>query len=129
MKYLVKVLLALLVGSFFISAAPKFGSAFFSGMLTGMVIDCQEAENDPHLQGVKVTIRNEDTNTVVGIVQTGANGEYTIGFLPPGKYSVTVEFLGYESQTSYFTMPEPSPPPEANLVILDFCLEPSVVEI
>jgi hypothetical protein len=59
--------------------------------LTGRVLDSSGAA----VANVPVLVKNVDTNQVTRAL-TEAGGKYTAPFLPPGKYSVTVEAPGFK---------------------------------
>ena len=65
-----------------------------TGEITGRVVDDSEGA----LPGVTVTATNADTG-LSRIAVTGAEGEYTLGLLPPGTYSLTAELSGFRTAT------------------------------
>jgi len=76
-----------------------FGAIFVLGVahaqeFTGRVTDPTGAI----LPRARVTITNLDTNVTVFSVTT-ASGDYTVPYLKPGHYSVTVSSAGFETQT------------------------------
>ena len=69
------------------------GSAFaqeFRATVRGEIVDA----NQGALPGATVTLRNTDTNEV-GRATTNASGAYTVPFLRPGRYEMTVEVPGF----------------------------------
>lgn len=62
----------------------------FRATLTGQVLD----PNGAAVAGATVTVKNLQTNEQT-TVTTGEDGNYTIPFLMPAKYSVTVEASGF----------------------------------
>ena len=87
------------------------GSAFaqeFRATVRGEIVDA----NQGALPGATVTLRNTDTNEV-GRATTNASGAYTVPFLRPGRYEMTVEVPGFGSTSapewcSRSTRPRPS---------------------
>ena len=66
----------------------------FRATVKGQVLDSSQAA----LPGATVTVRNQETNEVATAV-TNNDGNYTIPFLRPGLYSVTVEMSGFQKYT------------------------------
>jgi hypothetical protein len=71
------------------AAAPAFAQEF-RATVRGEVVDA----NQGALPGATVTLRNTDTNEV-GRAATNASGGYTLPFLRPGPYEMTVELPGF----------------------------------
>jgi hypothetical protein len=63
----------------------------FRGTITGRISDAQGGR----LPGATVTATNVATN-VGSTTTTGAEGQYTISYLTPGMYSVSVEMSGFK---------------------------------
>src|SRR3954465_10603747 len=63
----------------------------FRATVKGQVVDSSKAS----LPGATVTIRNQDTNEVA-TATTNTEGNYTIPFLRPGTYTLTVEMSGFQ---------------------------------
>jgi hypothetical protein len=63
----------------------------FRATVRGQVVDTSQAA----LPGVTVTLRNTDTNEVA-TATTNAEGAYTVPFLRPGPYEMTVELPGFQ---------------------------------
>jgi len=63
----------------------------FRATVKGQVVDSSQAA----LPGATVTVRNQETNEVATAV-TNNDGNYTIPFLRPGLYTVTVEMSGFQ---------------------------------
>src|SRR3954471_8716547 len=63
----------------------------FRATVKGQVVDSSQAS----LPGATVTIRNQETNEVA-TATTNNDGNYTIPFLRPGVYTVTVEMSGFQ---------------------------------
>jgi len=73
------------------------GSAFaqeFRATIKGTVVDTSQAA----LPGATVTVQNQDTNEVASAT-TNNEGAYTIPFLRPGTYTLTVELAGFQKNT------------------------------
>jgi hypothetical protein len=66
----------------------------FRATIRGQVADTSDAA----LPGATVTVTNQDTNEVATAV-TNAEGAYTIPFLRPGTYTLTVEMSGFQKST------------------------------
>src|SRR5262249_7385772 len=80
--------LALLVGWAVPSAAPVSNP-----VITGIVTDAQGGM----LPGVTVTLMNTESGVVRTIV-TEENGRYSLGGIPPGRYSLKAELPGFATQ-------------------------------
>ena len=63
----------------------------FRATVKGQVVDSSQGT----LPGATVTIRNQETNEVATAV-TNNDGNYTIPFLRPGLYTLTVEMSGFQ---------------------------------
>src|SRR6476659_2056911 len=63
----------------------------FRATVKGQVVDSSKAS----LPGATVTVRNQDTNEVA-TATTNTDGNYTIPFLRPGTYTLTVEMSGFQ---------------------------------
>ena len=63
-----------------------------TGILSGDVIDDKGAG----LPGANIRIAGDALSNPTGMV-TDAQGTYTVSLLPPGRYEVTVSFVGYET--------------------------------
>jgi hypothetical protein len=66
----------------------------FRATVKGQIVDSSKAS----LPGATVTVRNQDTNEVA-TATTNAEGNYTVPFLRPGTYTVTVEMSGFQKYT------------------------------
>ena len=66
----------------------------FRATVRGQVADTSKAA----LPGATVTVQNQDTNEVA-TATTNNEGAYTIPFLRPGTYTVTVEMSGFQKHT------------------------------
>ena len=62
----------------------------FRATLTGQVSD----QTGASIPGAKVTVKNRQTNEET-TANTGEDGNYTIAFLQPGQYTMTVEAQGF----------------------------------
>ena len=67
-----------------------FGQSASTGALTGTVKDASDAV----VPNVTVTVTNISTGQARTTI-TSASGTYTVGFLPPGNYSVKFEAMGF----------------------------------
>ena len=75
--------------------AAASGTAFAQN---AQVIGTLKDSSGGVLPGVTVTARNEET----GLTRTAvseANGEYRLPALPPGRYAVAAELLGFTGET------------------------------
>ncbi len=66
----------------------------FRATIRGQVLDTSKAA----VPGATVTMTNTDTNEVA-TTTSNAEGNYTIPFLRPGPYTLTVELSGFQTQT------------------------------
>ncbi|HEX8249543.1 MAG TPA: carboxypeptidase-like regulatory domain-containing protein, partial [Pyrinomonadaceae bacterium] len=85
-----KVLVGMLV-IFLFSFVTIFGQEF-RGTITGTVTDPQGAV----VPGAAVTVKNLETN-VVNNVTANDEGSYTVPFLLPGRYSVSITAAGFKT--------------------------------
>ena len=84
------------------------------GSITGRVVDSSGGV----LVGATVTAVNDDTNSTQA-VPTSGNGAYTVLYLVPGPYTVTVEQAGFRTTRRNVTVRV------ADRVVVDFTLEPA----
>jgi hypothetical protein len=66
----------------------------FRATVRGRVVDSSQAA----LPGATVNVVNQQTNEVA-TATTNQDGAYTIPFLRPGRYTLTVEMSGFEKYT------------------------------
>src|SRR3954470_1787072 len=66
----------------------------FRATVKGQVVDSSQAA----LPGATITVRNQETGEV-GTATSNSEGNYTVPFLRPGVYSVTVEMEGFQKYT------------------------------
>jgi hypothetical protein len=66
----------------------------FRATVRGQVVDSSKAA----MPGATVTVQNQDTNEVA-TTTTNQEGSYTLPFLRPGTYTLTVEMSGFNKQT------------------------------
>jgi len=78
---------ALLAGTF----ATTLSAQEFRATVKGQVVDPSHAS----VPGVTVTLQNQDTNEIVSAV-TNSDGAYTIPFLRPGLYTLSVDLTGFQ---------------------------------
>jgi Carboxypeptidase regulatory-like domain len=77
-----------------LSAPVLMGQSATTGAITGTVVDSSNAV----IPNVKITV----TSTATGQARTAtssSSGTYTVGFLPPGTYSVEFEAAGFGTAT------------------------------
>src|SRR5690349_16747235 len=86
--FVVRLLIA-----FAIFCASSFAQEF-RATLSGRVSDASGAG----VPNAKVTVHNVSTNEDF-TAQTGEDGNYTVPFLIPGRYTVTAEAAGFKRQT------------------------------
>ena len=67
------------------------GAQEFRATLTGRVVD----PGDAHIGGASVVVTNTGANTATS-TKTDSQGNYTVPFLTPGTYSVSVEATGFK---------------------------------
>ncbi len=84
------------------------------GSITGRVVDSSGGA----LPGATVTAVNDDTNATQA-VPTSGNGTYTIVYLVPGPYTLTVEQGGFGTRRQNVVVRV------ADRVVVDFTLEPA----
>ena len=77
----------------FVSVSPAFGQGG-RGTINGTVQDPSEAL----VPGAQITVKNVLTGAVTTLTTT-SDGHYTVPFLPPGKYEVSVAKQGFNTQT------------------------------
>ncbi len=69
-----------------------------TGSFRGVVVDSSGSA----LPGVEVTIRDRETNEVVALTVTAADGSFQFPSRDPGTYSVTAELEGFSNQVKEF---------------------------
>jgi hypothetical protein len=77
-----------------LALASSLGAQEFRATVKGQVVDSSQAA----LPGATVTVRNQETGEVA-TATTNNEGNYTVPFLRPGLYSVTVEMSGFQTYT------------------------------
>ncbi len=82
----------LLIAVFMLSAFVNVFGQEFRGTITGSVTD----PNGAVIAGATVTVKNTGTN-VTNTVVTNDEGQYTVPFLLPGKYSVSAVGSGFKT--------------------------------
>jgi hypothetical protein len=80
-----------LVGFLLLSSVLLFSQGGATGTILGTVLDNSGAV----VSGATVTVTNVGTG-VVNHTRTGTSGDYTVPFLQPGTYKVTVEAQGFQ---------------------------------
>lgn len=90
----VAVLFLLVPGMVFLLASPRnlAAQSLISGDIAGTVTD----QSGAAIPGASVTVKNTDTG-LTKAVKTGGAGDYHIGLLQPGPYTVTVAAAGFQS--------------------------------
>ena len=86
----------LLSTALLLAMAGSTAAQEFRATVKGTVVDSSQAT----LPGATVTVRNQETGEVA-TATTNQQGNYTVPFLRPGLYSVTVEMSGNRA-----TLPE-----------------------
>src|SRR5688500_13841883 len=89
MKSYVCLIAALMLATANMAAAQEFRAT-----VRGQVLDSSKGA----LPGATVSMTNTDTNEVA-TATTNAEGNYTIPFLRPGSYTLTVELSGFQKHT------------------------------
>ena len=84
----------LLAAVFACSAAVSLSAQEFRATVKGQVTDPSRAA----VPGATVNVQNQETNEIATAV-TNAEGSYTIPFLRPGRYTLTVELSGFQKYT------------------------------
>src|SRR3954462_7072252 len=80
-----------LVGFLLLSSVLLFSQGGATGTILGTVLDNSGAV----VSGATVTVTNVGTG-VINHTKTGTSGDYTVPFLQPGTYRVTVEAQGFQ---------------------------------
>jgi hypothetical protein len=75
-------------------AASSLTAQEFRATVKGQVVDGSKAA----VPGATVNVQNKDTNEIASAV-TNTEGNYTIPFLRPGPYTLTVELSGFQKYT------------------------------
>src|SRR3954471_9329854 len=84
----------LLGAALLLAAAAGVTAQEFRATVKGQVVDSSQAA----LPGATVSVHNQQTNEVA-TATTNAEGNYTIPFLKPGIYTLTVEMSGFQTHT------------------------------
>src|SRR5688572_25424600 len=84
----------LLCAALLLAPAGSASAQEFRATIKGTVADSSQAA----LPGATVNVQNQDTNEVASAT-TNNEGAYTIPFLRPGLYSLSVEMSGFQKQT------------------------------
>src|SRR5262245_39680219 len=74
-----------------VTTASTVSAQEFRATVKGQVLDTSQAA----LPGATVSVQNAETNEIATAV-TNAQGSYTIPFLRPGAYTLTVEMSGFQ---------------------------------
>ena len=90
----IRVFHGLLCAALLLAVTGALHAQEFRATVKGQVTDASQAA----LPGATVTIRNQETNEVA-TATTNAEGNYTIPFLRPGLYTLTVELSGFQKHT------------------------------
>src|SRR6185503_15883173 len=83
-----------LVGAALILTVTGVAAQEFRATVKGQVVDASQAA----LPGASVAVRNQETNEVATAVTNG-EGNYTIPFLKPGVYTLSIEMSGFQKYT------------------------------
>jgi hypothetical protein len=81
----------LLTATLLLTTAVGAGAQEFRATVRGQVVDASQGA----LPGATVTVQNTETNEVA-TATTNEQGSYTIPFLRPGLYAMTVEMPGFQ---------------------------------
>jgi hypothetical protein len=84
----------LFAAALLLAMAGSVGAQEFRATVRGQVVDSSQAA----LPGATVTVRNQETGEVATATSNN-QGEYSVPFLRPGLYSVTVEMSGFQTYT------------------------------
>src|SRR5215468_4101703 len=82
---------SLLAVLFCAAFAPTLSAQEFRATVKGQVVDPSHAA----VPGATVAVQNQDTNEIASAV-TNSEGAYTIPFLRPGLYTLTVDLSGFQ---------------------------------
>src|SRR5678815_3772677 len=83
-----------LVAAALLLAVSSAAAQEFRATVKGQVVDASQAA----LPGATVTIRNQETNELATAVTNG-EGNYTVPFLKPGVYTLSIEMSGFQKYT------------------------------
>src|SRR4029078_1187965 len=83
-----------LVGAALILTVTGVAAQEFRATVKGQVVDASQAA----LPGAPVRVRTQETNEVATAVTNG-EGNYTIPFLKPGVYTLSIEMSGFQKYT------------------------------
>ncbi len=90
----IRVFHGLLCAALLLAVTGALHAQEFRATVQGQVVDSSKAA----LPGATVTVRNQQTNEVA-TATTNNEGNYTIPFLRPGIYTLTVEMSGFQKYT------------------------------
>jgi hypothetical protein len=90
----IRVFHGLLCAALLLAVTGALHAQEFRATVQGQVVDSSKAS----LPGATVTVRNQETNEVA-TATTNNEGNYTIPFLRPGIYTLTVEMSGFQKYT------------------------------
>jgi carboxypeptidase family protein/TonB-dependent receptor-like protein len=90
----IRVFHGLLCAALLLAVTGALHAQEFRATVKGQVTDSSQAA----LPGATVSVRNQETNEVA-TATTNAEGNYTIPFLRPGIYALTVELSGFQKYT------------------------------
>lgn len=76
---------------------------FAQGSVKGRVLD---KRSNTGLEFINVAIRKEGSDKIFKGAITDMEGNFHVGGLPNGKYSLTASFMGYKDMTKHFTVSE-----------------------
>jgi len=80
-----------LAGALVLTVAPALYAQEFRATVKGQVVDQSRAA----VPGANVVVQNQETNETASAV-TNAEGTYTVPFLRPGLYTLTVDLTGFQ---------------------------------
>jgi len=90
----IRVFHGLMCAALLLAVTGALHAQEFRATIKGQVTDSSQAA----LPGATITVRNQETNEVA-TATTNAEGLYTIPFLRPGIYTMTVELSGFQKYT------------------------------
>ncbi|MDQ7039851.1 MAG: TonB-dependent receptor [Rhodothermus sp.] len=122
--WLCGVLLSLLLSGYVQAQDRPFRSSWMATRISGQVVDT--STNQPIETATIAVWRAADSTLVTGTV-TDAEGRFTIERLRPGRYYVTVSFVGYRRQVISNVMLRPPSSLQVDLGVI--LLEPDTAQL
>jgi hypothetical protein len=75
------------------------GHVLFAQDVTGSIVGTVLDASGSGVPNAKVTVTNTDRNAVIRVINTDADGNYSVPLLPIGHYAVSVEAKGFKTAT------------------------------